>query len=158
MNNLAGALYVNGQPAEAEKLLRETLDIQRRVLGPEHPDTLLSMGNLAHFLTENGRYTEAEKLYRQTLDIRRRVLGPDHPNTAGTIYSLGCIAARKGNRDEALSLLQEAVEHGLSPATLLDLEKDPALSFLHGDPRFTALVARAKERAAKLPNARASAR
>ena len=41
MENLAGDLQSEGQYAEAEKLVRETLDIRRRVLGPEHPDTLL---------------------------------------------------------------------------------------------------------------------
>ena len=48
MNNLAIVLCDEGRYAEAEKLHRETLDIRRRVLGPEHPDTLMSMNNLAN--------------------------------------------------------------------------------------------------------------
>ena len=47
MNNLANVLDDEGHYAEAEKLYRETLDIRRRVLGPEHPDTLWSTNNLA---------------------------------------------------------------------------------------------------------------
>jgi hypothetical protein len=55
-----------GRYAEAEKLDRETLDIRRRVLGPEHPVTLTSMNNLAIVLADEGRYAEAEKLDRHT--------------------------------------------------------------------------------------------
>jgi eukaryotic-like serine/threonine-protein kinase len=145
---LASVLTREGRYAEAEKLLRETLDTQRRILGPEHPDTLSSMSNLAYALYYEGRYTEAEKLLRETLDIQRRVLGPERPDTAISTYQLACILARKGNGGQALSLLREAVDHGLRAAADLDIEKDPDLKSLHGDPRFAALVAHAKERAA----------
>ena len=50
MLHLALALAGEGHYAEAEKLQRETLDIQRRVLGPEDTYTLLSMNNLAAYL------------------------------------------------------------------------------------------------------------
>ena len=40
---------------EAEVLLRQTLEIQRRVLGPEHPSTLLIMSNLAEDLVKLGK-------------------------------------------------------------------------------------------------------
>jgi len=148
MNNLAAVLGDEGQYFEAEKLDRETLEIRRRVLGPEHPDTLKSATNLANGLYHENHYVEAEKLYRDTLDIQRRVLGPDHPDIAGSTYSLGCIAARRGRRDEALSLLRDAVDHGLPPSADLRIDKDPDLKSLRGDPRFEALVAHAKERAA----------
>jgi hypothetical protein len=81
MNNLATVLEREGYYAEAERLHRQTLDIRRRVLGPEHPDTLASVHNLAIVLYDEGRYTEAERLDRETLDIRRGVLGPEHPDT-----------------------------------------------------------------------------
>jgi len=63
-------------------------------------------------------------------------------------YNLGGIALHKGKRAQALSLLREAVDHGLAPNIALHMEKDPDLQTLHGDPRFTVLVAHAKERAA----------
>jgi serine/threonine protein kinase len=148
MNNLAATLDGEGQYAEAEKLQRDELDIKRHVQGPEHPGTLGSMYDLAGTLMKGGQYAEAEKLLRPTRDIQRRVLGPDHPSTADSTYLLACIAARKGQLDESLSYLREAVDHGLSPGMALGMEKDPDLKSLHGDPRFEALVAHAKERAA----------
>ena len=97
------------------------------LLGPEHPDTLVSMDNLAGYLAAEGRYAEAEKLERATLDTRRRVLGPEHPDTAGSTHNLGCILARRGRRDEALSLLREAVDHGLSADLDLTIEEETDL-------------------------------
>ena len=148
MNNLATVLDHEGRYADAEKLYRETLDTQRRILGLEHPDTLISMGNLGDDLNHEGRFAEAEKLDRETLDIRRRVLGPEHPDTAISTYNLACILAHKGNRDAAFSLLRQSVDHGLASNFDLGIEEDPDLKSLHGDPRFAALVAHAKERAA----------
>ena len=48
MNNLATEIHNQGRWEEAEKLSREVLDIQRRVLGSEHPETLKSMHNVAY--------------------------------------------------------------------------------------------------------------
>jgi Tetratricopeptide repeat len=129
-------------------LYREALGSQRRVLGPEHRNTLLSMTDMAMDISHQGRYVEAEKLQREAMEIDRRVLGPEHPITALSKYDIGCILARKGNRDEAFVFLREAVDHGLTPGFDLGLETDPDLKSLHGDTRFAALVAHAKQRAA----------
>jgi hypothetical protein len=115
---------------------------------PEHPLTLATMNNLAIVLLNEGHYEEAEKLYRATLDVQRRVLGPESSDAADTAYNLACLMAVESRRDEALSLLSEAVDHGLSPVTDLGVEKDSDLNSLHGDPRFVLLIAHAKERAA----------
>jgi hypothetical protein len=53
---------------------------QRRVLGPDHPDTLYSMSNLASVYRRQGKYAQAEALHSQTLEVRRRVLGAEHPD------------------------------------------------------------------------------
>jgi serine/threonine protein kinase len=155
ISNLASVLRGERRYAEAEKLDREALDARRRVLRPEHPDILSSMHKLALDLGYEGRYVEAEKLLREMVEIRRRVLGPEHPDTAKSTYDLGCIEVRLGRRDEALSLLREAVDHGLPAQGDLGIDKDPDLKALHGDPRFAALVARAREKAvaaAQKPN------
>lgn len=40
------------------------------------------------------------------------------------------------------------VDHGLQPRIDLNVEKEPYLNAVHGDPRFAALVAHDKERTA----------
>jgi serine/threonine protein kinase/tetratricopeptide (TPR) repeat protein len=148
MSNLANALANEGQYAEAEKLCRQSLEIRRRVLGPEHPNTVESMNNLTDVLIHEGQYDEAEKLGQEAFEIRQRTLGPDNRETAISRYGLAIIAAHKGQRDKAFSFLHDAVDHGLPSSALVGIEKDPDLKSLHGDSRFDALVAQAKQRAA----------
>ncbi|HMK29352.1 MAG TPA: serine/threonine-protein kinase [Terriglobales bacterium] len=96
--------------AESEKLQREHLDITRRVLGPEHPNTLGSMGNLAATLADAGRYADAEQLALETADLQRRVLGPDHPNTLGNLMNLGFCLEKLHRYGEAEKVYREVVE------------------------------------------------
>jgi len=152
---LAWSLYHQGKYAEGEKLMRQTLDIQRRVLGPERESTRVSMTRLADILNKEGRYAEAEKLARETREIDRRIYGPGSESEALSTYILGVAALGQGKPDEALLHLRDAVDHGLNPSgsigtpSLLGIEADPDLKALHGNPRFAALVAHAKERAAE---------
>ncbi len=152
MDNLAVMLDRSNQFAEAEKLERETLEIYLRVFGRENLGTIGSMTDMADIERDMGRDEEALKLYAETLDLEQRVLGAEQPQTAVTRYSLACILARRGQMDEAVSNLRYAIDHGLQPRMDLQIEKDPLLSSLHGDPRFAALIAHAKERAAPKAN------
>jgi hypothetical protein len=79
--NLAVSLGAQGKHAEAEKMERELLDLQRRVLGLEHPHTLATMGNLARSMGGLGKHAEAAQMQRELLDVKRRVLGPEHADT-----------------------------------------------------------------------------
>jgi len=154
MNNLGGVLVGDGRYAEAEKLYLKTLEVERRVLGPTHPQTLATMTNLGIVFFKEGHNVEADKLLREALENERRVLGPGHPDVAASSYMLAAINLGMGKRDEALARLQEAVDHGLEPAIDLFIEKNPDFKSLHGDPRFDALVAHAKDRAAAAQKAR----
>ena len=149
MNNIAYTLEKEGRYAEAESVYRDALQIQRRVLGLEHPDTLLTMDNLNNTLAEQGRYTDAEKLCRQTLDIRARILGPEHRDTATSKYELAGLLARQGRLDEALFELRDAVDHGLPAGTDIDIDNEDDFKPLHRDARYRALLAHAKDVAAR---------
>jgi tetratricopeptide (TPR) repeat protein len=59
MNNLADSYYEAGRRDDALKLREEALALRRKVLGPEHPDTLGTMNNLADSYYEAGRNGEA---------------------------------------------------------------------------------------------------
>jgi tetratricopeptide (TPR) repeat protein len=147
MLNLGVILRRRGKHAEAEKVYREILPIQSRVVGPEHPDTLNLRDALATAVAKQGRYQEAEGLYRETRAIQQRIFGPEHAYTANSTYNLACLAAVQGHREEALSLLNQAVGHGLAPGVALAMDQDEDLTSLRGDPRFAALLARAKKSA-----------
>jgi non-specific serine/threonine protein kinase/serine/threonine-protein kinase len=96
--------------AEAERLLRQTLEIERRVLGPEHRFTLVTAGNLGETLTGEGQYPEAEKLIRETLEIKRRTLGQSHKVYLASLYALGSLLQYEKRYPEAELVLTAGLE------------------------------------------------
>jgi hypothetical protein len=75
---------------------RQTLARREQVLGPEHPDTLMSMSNLAEVLNRQGKYEEAESMNRQTLARQEKVLGPEHPDTLTSMSNLAEVLTSQG--------------------------------------------------------------
>ncbi len=65
------------------------------MLGPEHPDTLISMNNLALTIHAQGDLAGARKLEEEALAIRRRVLGPEHPDTLSSMSNMAAICLRR---------------------------------------------------------------
>jgi non-specific serine/threonine protein kinase/serine/threonine-protein kinase len=99
-----------GLYSRAQPLQERALEIQRRVLGPQHPDTLRSMNLLANTLGDEGHDVEAEKLCREVLAIRLRVLGPKHPDTLRSMVTLGGTLYEQGHYAEAEKLFREALD------------------------------------------------
>jgi hypothetical protein len=62
MSALGGILVDEGRYAEAEKLLRDTLDIRRRVLGEDNPNTAATEYKLARSIARQHRRDEAISL------------------------------------------------------------------------------------------------
>ena len=111
MMQVMGDVYINlGLYSRATDLERQSLDIRRRVLGPEDPDTLNSMDELAGALSESGHYAEAAKMFREELDIERRVLGPENPQTLNAMNNLGDALWRDGHSVEAEKVQRETVD------------------------------------------------
>ncbi len=96
-------LKSQGRYAEAEPLYREALDASRRVLGPEHPDTLISRENNLAFLLAIARPVRRSgaAVSREALDARRRVLGAEHPDTLISVNNLASLFASQGRYAEA---------------------------------------------------------
>jgi tetratricopeptide (TPR) repeat protein len=114
-----------GDYAKAEPLLQEALEIRRRVLGSQHPDTAQSSNNLAELYEAMGDYAKAEPLYEalwapigqalasQTCCFRRPVHGSE---TDRVIFQdqchVGMLQAQRLLRD-----LQRALEKWLDLPT-----------------------------------------
>jgi tetratricopeptide repeat protein len=86
-------------------LQTRVMDIQKRVLEPEHPHTLVSMSNLALTFWKQGRWKEAEELQVQVKEIQTRVLGSEHPSTLKTMSNLAATFMTQGRLKEAEKLL-----------------------------------------------------
>ena len=66
MSNLALVLQYQGKYDEAERTNQRALKGEEKVLGPDHLDTLTSVGNLASVLQYQGKYDEAEEMTQET--------------------------------------------------------------------------------------------
>ena len=96
--------YDSGRYAEAERRDRAILEIRRRWLGDDHPDTAQSELGVANSLYARGRYDEAESWDRKALAIRREALGEDHPLTAESYNNLAFKLSERGRYGEAEKL------------------------------------------------------
>lgn len=111
MMYLMGGVYDNlGLYPQAQSLLADAIEIRKRVLGPENPDTLKSMHGLCRPLREQGQYAEAEKLQRETLVAQRRILGNDNPDTQSSVAELAIILDNEAHYPEAEKLAQETLD------------------------------------------------
>ncbi len=111
MMYVMGVVYDNlGLYPRAHLLLQQAMEIQKRVLGPENPETLKSASSLVYVLFQEGHYTEAEKLDRDTLDVQRRVLGPENPDTLRSMYNLAILLHTEGHRADAEKLDRETLD------------------------------------------------
>ncbi|KAH7346020.1 hypothetical protein BKA66DRAFT_478348 [Pyrenochaeta sp. MPI-SDFR-AT-0127] len=64
------------------------METRKRVLGDEHPDTLISMANLAFTLKGQGSFSKAISLMEDCHELRMVVLGPRHTNTISSREAL----------------------------------------------------------------------
>jgi YD repeat-containing protein len=67
MRNLATTYNGQGRLKEAEELEVQVMQMSKRVLSDEHPDTLLSMRNLATTYNSQGQLKEVEELEVQVM-------------------------------------------------------------------------------------------
>jgi hypothetical protein len=100
----AMALYIDGQYNGAEELQVQVMQMRKRVLGDEHPDTLTSISNLALTYKSQGRWKEAEELQVQEMQITKRVLGDEHPSTLTSMSNLALTYKSQGRWKEAEEL------------------------------------------------------
>jgi hypothetical protein len=89
------------QDTVTEAELRDLLDTQLRVLGPEHPDTLGTGHQLARLLARQGEYEWAERRLRELLACYTSTLGTKHPSTLTTWHDLGLVLAQRGQYGQA---------------------------------------------------------
>jgi tetratricopeptide (TPR) repeat protein len=82
----------------------QVIEIKKKVLGDEHPDTLVSIGNLALTYQNQGCFREAEELELQLIKTPKRVLGEEHLNTLMSIGNLAAIYQNQGRFREAEEL------------------------------------------------------
>jgi tetratricopeptide (TPR) repeat protein len=98
-----------GDPADADSLIRQGIAIKRRVLGPLHPDVLDDERTYGRVLQRIGRLAEAEVVYRGALE--HGVARPDLVLwRAEVLAGLGGVILDRGDAQRARPVLQQAFE------------------------------------------------
>jgi tetratricopeptide (TPR) repeat protein len=85
------------------------LALRRKVLGPEHPDTLNTMHYLAFSYHKADLGKKAIAMLEEVLASRRKVLGAEHPDTLTTMHFLADVYQRNGLRKEGFHLFEEVL-------------------------------------------------
>ena len=98
------AIYTPARP-----LYERALAINEKVLGPEHPNTALSLNNLARMLQAQGDLAGARPLFERALAINEKVLGPEHPDTAMNLSNLALLLQAQGDLARARPLYERAL-------------------------------------------------
>ena len=124
------ALYLDGQYEEAEKPLRDSVDLARKILLSSNILRSQSLTGLADVLVQLGNDTEAEQLCSEAL-IADRKRGPEDTailaNTlaslGGALFYAGNLAAAEAPMRESLKLREEALgtDHALTAESLNNL-------------------------------------
>jgi tetratricopeptide (TPR) repeat protein len=95
--------------SEGIPLLQRALAIDRRALGPRHPETATTEANLAGMLVHAARYDEALAAAAEALSIFGETLGPDHPRCAIAASILAFALEAKGDRIRAEKMYRLAL-------------------------------------------------
>ena len=99
-----------GEPQLAFPHLERAVELRKIHLGPDHQDTLYSMGNLASAYWWVGRFSDAIALRQHIVESRMARLGPNHPDTLGDLTGLAEAYAGAGHWDLSIPLFEEVLE------------------------------------------------
>src|SRR6185295_6690497 len=97
---------------EAEKVIREGLELRRKVLGDSHPDTAMALFRLSDLLYREGNYAGAQDAAQESVGVFQRALRnpQDNPFFANPLMELGLILDKTGQLHEAETYLRQALD------------------------------------------------
>ena len=105
---LALAYKAKGQLDKAIPLFEKALAKRKALLGPDHPDTLVTMNYLGVAYWSAKQLDRSVPLFEELLQLRKAKLGLDHPDTLLSMANLAVNYRDAGRLQEALPLFEEA--------------------------------------------------
>lgn len=88
MANLTSTFWHQSRLKEAENLEVQVMETTKRVLGHEHPNTLMAIGSLAFTHKSQCRKEEAILLMDACFQLRKQIIGSYHPGTESSLEIL----------------------------------------------------------------------
>lgn len=116
LDDLAQVYVGEQQWTLAKQTYERALEIDRRILGDDHPRVAMRVNNLAVVAQSTGDLKLAETLFRDAISRHEKAYGNQHPETGVARGNLGLLLQREGRLAEAEPLLRSALD------TLLKLD------------------------------------
>jgi serine/threonine protein kinase/Tfp pilus assembly protein PilF len=114
LDDLATVFTRDHQWPLAKVTYERSLEIDRRVLGDDHPRVAVRLANLAIVAQNMGDLTRAESLFEESIRLQEHIYGERHPETAATRGNFARLLQREGRLAEAEPLLRNALDVELS--------------------------------------------
>lgn len=105
--NSARAFYRMGWWDDALLRFEDSLELQGKVFGTEHPNCTVTSINIADVYRSKGLYDEALKRFEECRIVLLKVLGTEHPSYLTTLHNIAGVYESKGLYDEALKRYEE---------------------------------------------------
>ena len=111
MFDLAETYRREGKYAQAETLLSNLVEIERRLHRESTPEAIAAKYTLASIISDwRGDYPRAEGLYLSVLTTQRRVLGETNHSTLATMNNLAALLVREGKYPPAEEQYRKLIE------------------------------------------------
>jgi serine/threonine protein kinase/Tfp pilus assembly protein PilF len=114
LDDLAQVYAREQQWTLAKQTYERALEIDRRVLGDDHPRVAMRLNNLAVVAQSVGDLKHAEALYRDAIHRDELAYGALHPETGAARGNYGLLLQREGRLAEAEPLLRDALSVALA--------------------------------------------
>jgi len=124
--DLLATIYTEtDRPALAEPLWRRSLDIRRKGLGPDHPESIGTGDKLGLCLVAQGKFADAEPLLRKSLAHREGYYGTDESGIMPSLNHMAkfYLAQKKYAEAEPFAVRSVRIgrsKTGLMPASFAD--------------------------------------
>ena len=103
LDNLGQVHLENGSVAIANEILKEAYEKRKRLIGPNHSWTLISLNSYAMGLLKDGRYEESIDLLKQLVDVMTET---DSPKLIQATANYAEALSQSGNAEQALPILE----------------------------------------------------
>src|SRR6202011_2771432 len=109
LDDLAQVYARDQQWTLAKQTYERALEVDKRILGDEHPRVAMHLHNLAVVAQNMGDPKRAEELYRDAIRRKERAYGVGGSQTADAKINYGSLLRREGRLAEAEPLLRSAL-------------------------------------------------
>ena len=102
-------LILTADYQQAHLHLQRALETFVKVLGENHPDTIVCLNRLGMLLRLMGNLTAAQTCLERALRIQEQMFRPNHPDTVQTLQEMGLLLYKMGDMVTAQTFLERAL-------------------------------------------------